>query len=79
MIDRVAVIRGVQPTVASVTEIMETWSLQRGYPLIRVEHLSDRAVAVSQVSISRTTFVRLERVSTIYLSAVNYCLPGTFY
>lgn len=53
-----ALSHGVLPSVASFTEIMESWTLQPGYPLIRVKYVSDRAVLVSQVYnlILRTKF-----------------------
>lgn len=51
ILDRHAFASGVHPGVATVSEIMETWSLQRGFPLIRVEVISQRVIALTQVCI----------------------------
>lgn len=65
-----ALSHGVQPSVASFTEIMESWTLQPGYPLIRVKYVSDRAVLVSQVHnlFLKTQFGLIETIYKILIS-----------
>ncbi|CAL8126798.1 unnamed protein product [Orchesella dallaii] len=48
VIERHAFTHGVYPTVASITEIMESWTLQPGYPVIRVDFISNQMIALSQ-------------------------------
>ncbi|ODN01105.1 Aminopeptidase N [Orchesella cincta] len=48
VIERHAFTHGVNPPVASITEIMESWTLQPGYPVIRVDFISNQMIALSQ-------------------------------
>lgn len=51
ILDRHAISSGVHPSIASITEIMESWTLQPGYPVIKVGYISNRAILLTQVPI----------------------------